>query len=451
MPPEVGPSDGTQGVISGPGLPVSANDTVIANISGATAYPVPVTLAALAAALGSTSYQGTWNATTNSPALASGVGTNGQYYVVSVAGTTTLNGISDWSVGDWAIFNGTAVAWQKVEGGATTMTVGTTVITGGTTTRILYDNAGVLGEYVIGTGVATALGVNVGSAGAFVTFNGALGTPSSGTLSSATGLPVATGISGLGTGVATALAVNVGSAGAPVVFNGALGTPSSGTLSAATGLPVSTGISGLGTDVATFLGTPSSANLRAALTDETGGGAAVFANTPTLVTPILGAATATSINGLVTAKVPYIIEQSGATSGLTGTINETQMRAITIPVLGANDRIVVHAFFSMTNDASTKTPRFRYPLIGGTDYAFGSTFTNVATGNVFTMFFNANSTSAQKGYAATTSFNGSSSAAFDTSTADTSVPTSLVISGQLNDGTDTLTLEGYYVLLYPGV
>ena len=62
---------------------------------------------------GTLSYQGSWNASTNTPSLASSVGTNGYYYVVSVAGSTNLNGITDWVVGDWAIFNGSI--WQKID------------------------------------------------------------------------------------------------------------------------------------------------------------------------------------------------------------------------------------------------------------------------------------------------------------------------------------------------
>lgn len=58
-------------------------------------------------------YEGTWNASTNTPTLASGVGANGHYYVVATSGSTNLDGITDWVVGDWAIFNGSA--WQKID------------------------------------------------------------------------------------------------------------------------------------------------------------------------------------------------------------------------------------------------------------------------------------------------------------------------------------------------
>ena len=61
-------------------------------------------------------YEGAWNASTNTPTLTSSVGTLGQFYIVSVAGNTNLNGVTNWGVGDWAVFNGSV--WQRVEGGA---------------------------------------------------------------------------------------------------------------------------------------------------------------------------------------------------------------------------------------------------------------------------------------------------------------------------------------------
>ena len=66
-----------------------------------------------ASVAGGLSYQGTWNATTNTPTLASSTGTNGYYYIVATAGSTNLNGITDWQVGDWLLFNGSI--WQKID------------------------------------------------------------------------------------------------------------------------------------------------------------------------------------------------------------------------------------------------------------------------------------------------------------------------------------------------
>jgi hypothetical protein len=134
-----------------------------------------------------------------------------------------MSQIKDWQAG-------TSGDYTAVTAGGTGVGTLTGIVKGNGTSAFSAATAGT--DYVSPTGTETLTNKTLTSP---ILTTPALGTPSSATLTNATGLPIATGVSGLGTGVATALAVNVGSAGAPVVNGGALGTPSSGTVTNLTG------------------------------------------------------------------------------------------------------------------------------------------------------------------------------------------------------------------------
>jgi hypothetical protein len=127
----------------------------VASLDGSGTVPISQLPAAV---LGALSYQGTWNASTNTPTLTSSVGTKGYYYVVSVAGITNLNGVTDWQVGDWAVYNGSA--WQKIDN-----TDAVTSVNGYTgTVNLTYTDVGAFpatsttgtGNVVLATGATQA-------------------------------------------------------------------------------------------------------------------------------------------------------------------------------------------------------------------------------------------------------------------------------------------------------
>ena len=156
----------------------------VASLDGSGTVPVSQLPSAV---LGALSYQGTWDASTNTPTLTSSVGTKGYYYVVNVAGSTNLNGITDWVVGDWAVFNGSV--WQKVDN-----TDAVTSVNGLTGTVVLTASS---------VGAVSSVAATVPS---FLSVSGSPIT-SSGTLAitySGTALPVANG----GTGVTASSGAN---------------------------------------------------------------------------------------------------------------------------------------------------------------------------------------------------------------------------------------------------
>ena len=293
------------------------------------------------------SYEGAWNASTNSPALASGTGTQGDYYIVSVAGTTNLDGVTDWQVGDWAVFSG--AVWQKLDQTNTVTSVnsqvGVVVLTAANVGATALDGTGATGTWAIGISGTAASATNVagGAAnqivyntsagvtsflaaptvtdtflkwtGSAFTWTAALTTAVTSFSAGSTGLTPSTGTTGAVT-LSGTLAVANGGTGvtsgtgtgsnvlntSPTFVTPVLGTPTSGTLTNATGLPLTTGVTG----------TLPVANGGTGVTTKTGTGANVLNTSPTLVTPILG----TPTSGTLTNATGLPL-----TTGVTGTLS----------------------------------------------------------------------------------------------------------------------------------
>jgi hypothetical protein len=193
-------------------------------------------LGAQGSVTGQLSYQGTWNASTNNPTLTSSVGVANQYYVVSTAGSTNLNGITSWSVGDWAIFNGTV--WEKVLGSTTESFANITVtsLTGymyangsnAVTSSLTIPVANVIGavpntvNVLAGTGLSgggnLTANVTLNNAGV-LTFNTRSGNI---TLSSADVISALGYTPGTGNGSVTSVATGTGLTGGPITGSGTI-------------------------------------------------------------------------------------------------------------------------------------------------------------------------------------------------------------------------------------
>lgn len=143
--------------------------------------------------IGALQYQGTWNASTNTPTIVSGAGIAGQFFAVSVSGTTTIDGISVWNAGDDIVFNGTI--WQRISGGA-----GAVVSVAGKTGAVTLA-ASDLTNGTVGSGSVVLSSAQTGSGSLVLATSPtlvtpALGTPSAITLTNATGLPLTSGVTG---------------------------------------------------------------------------------------------------------------------------------------------------------------------------------------------------------------------------------------------------------------
>ena len=168
---------------------------------------------------GSLTYQSTWNASTNNPFLQSSVGTKGFYYVVSVAGNTNLNGITNWNIGDWAVFDG--LVWEKVDNNNAVTSVngqtGAVVLTAANVGAASNTINIIAGTGLSGGGNLTA-NVTLNNAGV-LTFNTRSGNI---TLSSADVISALGYTPGTGNGSVTSVATGTGLTGGPITGSGTI-------------------------------------------------------------------------------------------------------------------------------------------------------------------------------------------------------------------------------------
>jgi hypothetical protein len=225
-----------------------------------------------------------------------------------------------------------------------------------------------------------------------------------------------------------------------------IGTPTAGTLTNCTGLPIDagtygtlpvnrggTGVTTLGANIVNFLQVPSSANLAAAMTDETGSGANVFATSPTLVTPVLGAATATTIN-----KVTITAPAASATLTIANTKSLTVSNSLTLAGTDAKTLTVSNSLTLAGVDAKTLTVNNSLTLAGtdATVMTFPSTSATIARTDAAQTFTGTQTFSGAQINAGVTA---TSAAAPTIASAATIAPTTQIVFVSGTTAIDTIT------------